>query len=481
MALAKKIVLSVGATVVNVASGLLRNKIFAAFLSLNLFGVLSLGQQSVSLVVALFSFGVPLGVTTLVAGLVNASTDERKETISRVVVLIFSTALILTIVIVAALLIDAEFISRVIVANEAHVVPLTALLFSAPFMMIQMSLFAMMEGMGMVRGIVWFKIFPALVALPLLFVLTWQYHLAGAAVGLLVSEVLLAATGLVLLRKSIALNAAAFRIKPIISSVYKVAVLSFLIGAIWFLTDFVAKRYILTSLGEVENGIVQSVAKIADLYPSVALAWLSLHLFPTIGANLGDKRIVAGALQRTTLVAVMLIVPIIITLFIFRAEVLHLVYKKEFTIGVPYFGAMLSVGIFKVLVWVVGIALLPLGLKKHWFFSGVVMTAAYAGGVWFGITAGFGVYALPAATLTGLMLQIAYIFIVYSKSDVHFDGAFWLQVAIYCCMTTLLCVSVLYPILILFVLGLYVWMLYRFDLFAEFKTKFNELRTKYAQ
>jgi PST family polysaccharide transporter len=480
MALARTIVYSVGATIVSVISSLVRNKIFAAYLSLNVFGVLALAQQSVSLIVTLFSFGFPLGVTTFVAALSGRTGEERTTAAARIVVLAMYSALVLAVVVAVAYLVDAPGLARIIVAQEAYVVPLTVLLFSAPLMLVQMTLVAIMEGQGMVRQIAVFKALPAVVLLPVIVALTSRYHLVGAAVGVLLSEATLVVLGIFLLRKALTWNRNAWDVRPIVSGVYKVAVLSFLIGALWFLADFVAKRYILMALGEAENGIVQSVGKITDLYPTIALAWLSLHLFPTISANAGDNKIVAATLQRTALVAVMLIVPITLVLFLLREEVLLLVYKREFTVGIQYFGAMLSVGVLKVFVWVIGIPLLPLGMKKKWFYSGIIMIGIYVAGVWLGMAAGVGIYALPAATLLGVVCQTTYVLFVYHRANIFFERVFWVQLTIYAAMTVIFSCAVLYPMSIVGAAALYLGTLHRFHLLSEFKTRFNDLKTKYA-
>lgn len=478
MALAKKIVYNTIATGVSVVSGLLRNKILAAFLSLNLFGVLSLGQQSVNLVVTVFAFGLPLGITTYVSRLLSKSQEEQMQAVSRVVLLAIAISGTLALLLCGITVLRPDVFSFAVTGSDIYAVPIAVLLFAAPLMLLESCLFAIMEGMGKVNEILKFKVIPSFVTLPILYYITAEYHLIGAAAGILINEALLSGLALFLLRNDFMLSSDSWNLKTVVSSVYKVAILSFGVGALWFSLDFFVKRYVLTALGEVENGIVQSVAKVADLYPTIVLSWLSMHLFPVMSLNLDDKRAAANALQRTALVAVVLIVPIIIILFTFRGEVLQIVYKKEFTVAVDYFGAMLAIGIVKVFSWVIGLALLPLGLKKQWFYSAIVMTLLYAGGVWAFIYHGFAIYSIPMAYGVGLCVQTAYTLVVFRKNGFVFNQSFAGQVIVYGILSVLLVASVFQPVLLVAVSLTFAWFVFHYDILTEIRERFDDLRSK---
>ncbi|MBI5471067.1 MAG: polysaccharide biosynthesis C-terminal domain-containing protein [Ignavibacteriae bacterium] len=476
----KKITYNAAATSVSVASGLLRNKIFALFLSLNLFGVLSIGQQSVSLAMTLFAFGLPLGITTLVSQYLSRPATEQAEMVTRLLLLAASVAGVLALIVVGVFALSPESLSLAVTGSNAFEIPMAILLLSAPLMLFETCLFAVMEGMGKVNEIVLFRIIPSLISLPILYFLAAEFHLVGAASGLFINEAILVGLGLFLLRKHLTFTSSALKLGPAIVQVYKVAVLSFGVGAFWFISDFIVKRYVLTALGEVENGIVQSVAKIADLYPTIALAWLSMHLFPVLSQRIDDKAAVASALQRTVLVAVVIIIPIIVILFTFRAEVLLIVYKKEFQIAVQYFGAMLAVGIVKVFSWVIGLALLPLGMKKQWFYSAVLMTILYSVGVWLGMLAGLSIYAIPVSLGISLGIQAAYVLVVYRWRKIVFDASFLLQTILFGVMSALLVVAVFIPASLIAVVLLFAWLVYRYDLLNEIREKIHEFTSRLA-
>jgi len=473
-----KIVYSVGATSVTVVSGLLRNKILAVFLSLNLFGILSIGQQSVSLLFTIFAFGLPLGITTLSSQLLTRPREEQIEVVSRLTVLALLLAGIVVLVLLSASVISPTFLSRAVTGNEEYAFPLVILLLSTPFMLVEYSLYAVMEGMGMAKEIILFKVIPSILVLPVLYILSTRYQLVGGAAGLLFNEMLLAGLGLYLLRRLLKFDLAALNVRPIIAKVFKVASLSFLVGAGWFAADFLVKRYMLETLGQVSNGIVQSVAKIADLYPSVALSWLSMHLFPAIAISLDNRAITTGAIHRTVRIAVVLIAPVILVLFAFRSQVLELVYKKEFTLAVDYFGAMLSVGILKVFSWVIGLALLPMGLKKEWFYSAVVLIVGYVLGVIVGLSGEVGIYAIPLGLGLGLSLQTAYTLKVYGVKGYVFERGFRADLIMCSLMTVLLASSVFWlPVLAIAIVS-YLWYIYHFQILHELKVRLNEVRSK---
>jgi PST family polysaccharide transporter len=474
MRMAGKIAYSSVATAVSIAGGLLRNKIFAAFLSLGLFGILSIGQQSLSLLSSLFAFGLPLGITTLAAGVTGKSLEEQRETVSRIVVLSLGAALLSAIVVAVLLLIDASAISQAITARLEYAVPIGILLLSTPFMVAETCLFALLEGMGKVREIVLFKIVPVVITLPLYYVLASGYGLNGVAAGLLFSEFLLTGFALYLNRRLLVFQRSVLHVRTVFRAIIKIAVLSVIVGAGWLLADFVVKRFLLQTLGETSNGIIQSVAKITDLYPTIALAWLTLHLFPLIARSIEDPPAVARALERTLIVAVAIIVPIIVVLFAFRGIILELVYKKEFSIAVDYFGAMLVTGIPKVISWVLGLALLPMGMKKQWFYSTLVFIGSYLVGIKIGLDLGFEMYAIPFSMAVSWCLQAAYTLFVFHKSNVVFSAAFRGYLLGFVTLTVLIAISIVWLPLLIVVILMYGFMMHRYG-------AFNELRTRYAE
>lgn len=480
MRMSKKILLNVIAASANMAGGILRNKIFAAYLSISLFGILSIGQQSAGLLFTLFAFGLPLGITTLASELLRKDAREQASTVSRIVVLVLAAAGLFMVLLILAVMLDPYWISRAVTSKDEYALPVGIVLLSSPLMVVETCLFSIMEGMGMLREIVRFRIVPVVVSLPLIFLLVSHYYLAGAAVGLVLTELILIGNGFLLLRRFISCGHGAFQIASVVRRVMKVAVLSFLVGLIWMATDFITKRYMLGAFGEVSNSIVQSVAKITDIYPNIALSWLTMHLFPAVTTSAEDRSVVANIVHRTLLVAVSLVVPIVLVLFALRPFVLELLYKREFTIAVPYFGAMLVTGVPKVYSWVLGLALLPLGLKKQWFYSTMVFLAAYAASVWVSLSSNASIYSIPIALGAALCVQAGYTLLVLRKNGVTFGATFGAQTATFAAMTALFVAS-LYSTAALLVAGLlYVFVVVRYDLLSGLRERLYELAGKTA-
>jgi O-antigen/teichoic acid export membrane protein len=419
----KKIIYNAGSTAINTLSGLLRNKISAAFLSLNLFGILAIGQQSASLLFLIAAVGIPLGVSTLVAQYAGKAKEEQGAVISGIVALVLVLALAVACVIAIVLMFFAPSISWLVTSDASYSLAITILLFSAPFMLIENSLYSILEGMGRLREIVAFKVIPSLVILPVTYVLTREYSLPGAAASVVVYEFLLGSIAVILLRSEIRLDRQSFRIGVIGRKIFKVALLSFIVGVSALAADFVMKRYILGTLGAVENGIVQGVAKITDLYPTIALSWLSMHLLPALGGSWDDRERVASVLERTAIAAVAIIVPIVLVLFCFRPLILELVYKSDFTVAAGYFGAMLVTGLPKVISWVYGVGLISAGLRRQWFYSSLFVTVVFLAAAWAGLVANLGITALPVAVGCGTILQVAYELWIYRSHGIRFSRA----------------------------------------------------------
>jgi PST family polysaccharide transporter len=471
MTLSTKIIYNVTATAFNIAAGFLRNKIFAIYLSFTLFGILSLMQQSAGLLFTLFVFGLPLAFSTISAQQINESLEKQKEIISKMILLIFSIAFIAGIIIAVFLFYDSNKVSQIIVNNREYASGVAIILFSVPFMIIQNSLFSILEGKGLVKEVVFFKIVPAIIGLPIMFYCVYTYKLTGAALGLVLNESLFMLAGLYLLRKWFNINRKVIQFYNIIPSIFKIAFLSVAVGVGSLAADFVVKRYVLEVFGELENGIIQSISKITDLYPSVALSWLIVHLFPEVAKYHSDKQKICNIIERITFIAVVIVVPIIIILFTFRGTVLEILYKKDFIIASEYFGAMLAVGIPKVVAWVMAAALLPLNLKRHWFYASIIFIGFYAMGVWLGMKTGMGIISIPIAYGLALIIQILYVFWVYHNLHFSFSKIFYrklLLISVLLC--TVICASV-NALFLLFTLFMFIIIIWRYRILEEVRDK----------
>lgn len=468
MRLSKKIVYSVTATTVNILSGFLRNKIFAIYLSVSLFGILSLAQQGLSILFTLFAFGIPVGISAYAAKLSSISLPERKLAVSKIIGMVFTLSLVVLLLLVLAFLFIPDAISFTVSGNYDFVLPVFIILFACPFMIIQNSLVSTMEGLGLVKELTSFKIVPAVLILPLILFFAQRYHFTGAAVGVFIAEFSFAVFAFIALRKNFSVSKEMLSFFGVAKEVMSFAVASVLVGGVWMIADFVLKRYLLATFGQIDNGIVQSVAKIVDLYPMVVLSWLNLHLFPVLGASRDDKKAVVGHLERTVLISVSLIIPVIFFLFLFREQILSLLYQKDFTIAEDYFATMLVAGIPKVTSWVVGTALLPLGLRKEWLISSQLYIAAYVGLAVIGLHAGFGIYVIPFATILALTFQLFVTLYLLMKRGFQFTRNFVIQIILYGFITVFLFFGKLSFVFLFLAVLVFILIIIRYKLIQDF-------------
>lgn len=277
--------------------------------------------------------------------------------------------------------------------------------------------------------------------------------------------------GLFLLRGWIRLNHESLRIHLVIPPVFKIAFLSIVVSIGGLGVDFMVKRYILGIFGEFENGIIQSVSKITDLYPTIALSWLTVHLFPEIVKNHLNKSLICRTVERTILIAVTLAVPIIIVLFALRGTVLEILYRHDFIVATDFFGAMLAVGVPKVVSGVVSLSLLPLGLKREWFYSSMLFIAGYAFGVWLGVKEGFGIFSIPVAYGISMIIQILYVLFVYRFNQIIFVKEFYKQLGLISLISLAFILASYHKMFLWLACVFFLWMIWRYKLITEIKQK----------
>jgi O-antigen/teichoic acid export membrane protein len=196
-----------------------------------------------------------------------------------------------------------------------------------------------------------------------------------------------------------------------------------------------------------------------------------MHLFPAIGAQKENASVVARTVERTAVVAVVMIIPVILVLFAFRAQVLELMFKKDFLPATEYLGAMLASGILRIYALVLGVGLLAAGFRRDWFIASLITTVVYFVGIWIGFSFRLGIYALPLAFGVGLALQAVYAWFAFRKQLGKFDPRFAQQTLIFTLFTILLVISIFWTwMLIVIALG-YLFFLFRYNLIQETRVR----------
>lgn len=448
MRLLTKITHTTIATGIGVLGGFIRNKILATLLSVGLFGIVSTGQQSAILMMTVWAVGLQLGITTYSARLVGQAREERRLNTTRLVLLSCVQAAALLAALLAIALGDAVGLSTLVVGRAEYRAEVVILLAMAPLMLVETSLFAVLEGSGHLPGVVMFRVVPAVVTPPFLWFLARAYGLAGAATGLLLNEIFLLLAGLWMLKQHLLWSAQVLHLRPLLKPVYSVGLLSVVVGTGWLAADVLSKRYVLHLFGEEANGIVQSVSKITDMYPTLVLSWLTMHLFPFVARTRDDRTALAAGIERVVLAAMSVIIPVILLLFMFREPVLRILYKGEFVVAGPFLAATLATGIPRVFAWALGTALLPLDMRREWLYASGIVIVVYALIVGTGLTSPLGIYAIPAALGLGFLFQASYTLHVLARARVRFSSTFVRRMGVYALIAGLIAGALVEPWLI---------------------------------
>jgi len=407
----------------------------------------------------------------------SVSLPKQEQTIrtTQIIVLTFAFAVGIAILLGCILLFTSSNISYLITGSYTYVTAITIMLLAIPFMIVELCLYSIMEGMGQIKKIVAFRIIPSILIIPIVYILTSQYGFIGASYGVFINEILLSIIAIFLLREFIVITKASFQLHYVYTNIVKVALLSLGVGVSWLITDFLIKRFALNQAGEITNGIIQSVAKVTDLYPNIVLAWLTMHLFPVLGGRRDDKEFISATVERTMTIALALIIPIVIFLFSFRPQILAVIYKKEFVQASFYFGTMLITGIPKVFSWVLGVSLLPIGMKRQWFYSSLMYAIIYGLLAFIGLNTELSLYAIPIAFGVSLCFQSSYLYYHFNKNKIKFSKQFTEQIIYYCCITLLLVISLFYNVVLILVILGYIAFCVRYKLFKEIFDKIRRI------
>jgi O-antigen/teichoic acid export membrane protein len=115
---------------------------------------------------------------------------------------------------------------------------------------------------------------------------------------------------------------------------------------------------IISEFGIFYNGIFQSVIGISINYFGFIFLSLSTYSFPTV-SKLQEKSEIVSELNTNVRYIIMLMVPLIILLFVFRFFVISFLFSSEFGSSETLFTYQFLGDFFKALAWSIGIWLVP--------------------------------------------------------------------------------------------------------------------------
>lgn len=201
-------------------------------------------------------------------------------------------------------------------------------------------------------------------------VLVFFYKLEGAVISLALSSVLSFAVYLFYLKKLNLIRISEllsfnFRYSDKFKAVLVVGGASLVVGFFEQFSQLFTRSVIIKVFGIEANGFYQCVYAISLNYFSILFISLGVYLLPVL-SEIKEQSMINEEINSTLKLALILIVPLISTLYIFREQIIMLLYSKDFLPSTDLLLYNFLGDYFKAFSWIIGAWLIPFSRLKAW-------------------------------------------------------------------------------------------------------------------
>jgi PST family polysaccharide transporter len=240
---------------------------------------------------------------------------------------------------------------------------------------------------------------------------SFQEALLGWAMGPAVSILF---TAIYLIRKE-KLALYKFLIIPSLSYIRKLG--SFIIMALSIVVfsksvDFLIRQYAISNFDKVDTGHWQSVVRISNLYLMAFVAILSMVYYPHVSSIIKNEVKLSGFVRSFFWKGSGLIVIFLSLVYLFRNELLILVFNRDFRAAAWLFPYQVLGDFFKMIAWILSFLILAQSRTKLFVGSQIVFAGIFIALTWF-FTKNGAIEGFPKAYFVRNVLYFLFALLVY--------------------------------------------------------------------
>lgn len=240
---------------------------------------------------------------------------------------------------------------------------------------------------------------------------SFQEALLGWAMGPAVSILF---TAIYLIRKE-KLALFKFLIIPSLSYIKKLS--SFIIMALSIVVfsksvDFLIRQYAISHFDKVDTGHWQSVVRISDLYLMAFVAILSMVYYPHVSSIIKNEVKLSGFVRSFFWKGSTLITIFLSLVYLFRNELLILVFNRDFTAAAWLFPYQVLGDFFKMIAWILSFLILAQSRTRLFVGSQIVFAVIFVALTWF-FTKNGAIEGFPLAYFVRNVLYFLFALAVY--------------------------------------------------------------------
>jgi antigen flippase len=210
---------------------------------------------------------------------------------------------------------------------------------------------------------------------------------SGAVAGLALGNVVLvllyiARTRVLLGRVGVGFSIRSWRrlrLGPLGKTLLWIGAASLALTAVFSAADLFVRSTLLHSSGKASAGLWFALVQISIQFIGMLAGTVTYYTVPAIARAVArrDSEAVQSVLDNSLRLAILAVVPVILAINALRGTVVHLLFSSKFSTMERYMPAQMAGDILRTLGWVLGSALVPLGLTRQWVVIGVGSSLAY--------------------------------------------------------------------------------------------------------
>jgi O-antigen/teichoic acid export membrane protein len=411
-----------GVQVFNMIISLVRSKVIAILIGPAGIGLIGLFNSALSLIGSVTNAGIETsGVKTIsTAGNDEKALAKEASIINR---LIWLTGLLgaLTIVVLSPVL------SRITFGNTGHTLSFVLISVTVLFRQLTSGDLLILQGLSKIKYLAQANFYGNLLGLLISLPLYYFFKIDGIIPSIVFSS-LMAMFAAVFFRNKIKIESVSLTNKEVLTEGRQLILLGFslsLIGLLTTLSSYLLQIFISNFKDVAQVGFYSAGFTILNTYVGVIFTAMATDYYPRLAKVSHDNLLVKNLVKEQSVIAILLLTPIIVLFLVFAPTVIRLLYSKEFLPVVPLVCWGILGMIIKAVSWAMGYVLIAKGDSKVFIKTSVGFNLVFL----IINMSGYYFYGLEGLGITFLINYLIHFFVlklIVSKIyDFAFDAAFY--------------------------------------------------------
>lgn len=425
----------------NILISIVKSKVIAIVIGPAGIGLIGLFNSVLNLVASFTNAGIETSGVKAISTAENNPESLNKE-VSILKRLIWITGILGTIVIAVL----SPLLSKISFGNYQYTLAFVFISFTLLFKQLTNGNLIILQGLSKIKYLAKANLFGNLIGLLISLPLYYFFKVDGIVPSIVISS-MVAMLVAFYFRAKIKIDNVNLTNKEVLAEGKEVILLGLslsLIGLLTALSSYLLQIFISNYKNVSEVGFYSAGFTILSTYVGIIFTAMATDYYPRLTKVCHDNSLVKKIVTEQSIIAILLLTPIVVVFLVFAPTVIRLLYSKEFLPIVPLVCWGILGMIIKAVSWSMGYVLIAKGDSKTFIktsigFNSLFLIINILGYYFYGLE-GLGITFLINYIIHFLGLKV----ITAKKYDFSFDNEFY-KLFLYCiviCVTTFLCLKI---------------------------------------